>query len=41
MQFKKKVKRAYDRFMGSSFAQKSVLAVAALAISVGDMMAAS
>lgn len=41
MQFKKKVKRAYDRFMGSSFAQKSVLAVAALTISVGDMMAAS
>ena len=39
MQFKKKVKRAYDRFMGSSFAQKSVLA--ALTISVGDMMAAS
>ena len=41
MQFKKKVKRAYDRFMGSSFAQKSVLAVAALTMSVGDMMAAS
>lgn len=41
MQFKKKLKRAYDRFMASSFAQKSVLAVAALTISVGDMMAAS
>lgn len=41
MQFKKRLKRAYDRFMGSSFAQKSVLAVAALTISVGDMMAAS
>lgn len=41
MQFKKKLKRAYDHFMASSFAQKSVLAVAALTISVGDMMAAS
>ena len=41
MQFKKKLKRAYDRFMASSFAQKSVLAAAALTISVGDMMAAS
>ena len=41
MQFKKKLKRAYDRFMGSSFAHKSLLAVTALTISVGDMMAAS
>ena len=41
MQFKKRLKRAYDRFMGSSFAHKSLLAVAALTISVGDMMAAS
>lgn len=41
MQFKKRLKRAYDRFMGSSFAHKSLLAVAALIISVGDMMAAS
>ena len=41
MQFKKRLKRAYDRFMGSSFAHKSLLAVTALTISVGDMMAAS
>ena len=41
MQFKKKLKRAFNRFMGSSFVQKSVLAVTALTISVGDMMAAS
>ena len=39
MQFKKKLKRAYDRFMGSSFAQKSVLAVTALTLSVGEVMA--
>ena len=40
-QLKKKLQRAADRFMASKFAQKGVLALVCLTVSVGEAMAAS
>lgn len=40
-QLKKRLQRAAERFMASTFAQRSMFAVTALVLSVGDVMAAS
>lgn len=40
-QLKKYLQRAADRFMASKFAQKGVLALVCLTVSVGEAMAAS